>query len=76
MSAHKPSGRELDLRLIESKPRGVGLTAAREPERVLAAAGRVDVRVEVVGHGGDVLVAHVVAQRLQEQDVAVRFAII
>ena len=36
--------------------------AAREPERVLAAAGRVDVRVEVVGHRADVLVADVVPQ--------------
>ena len=50
--------------------------AAREPERVLAVAGRVDVRVEVVGHRGDVLAADVVAQRLQEQDVAVRVPVI
>ena len=39
--------------------------AAREPERVLAVAGRVDVRVEVVGHRSDVLVAHIIMMRVE-----------
>ena len=50
---------------------------AREPERVVSLARwRVNACVEVVGHGADVLVADVVAQRLQEQDVAVRCTVI
>ena len=55
----------------------MGLIMAREPERVVPLARwRMNSCVEVVGHRGDVLVADVVAQRLQEQDVAVRVPVV